>query len=110
MLNEAYCTGDVAVVSQERAALYYHVDDGLLLSAYQAGQQTQLCDKLMEEGADALESAGFVVPTSERQSHTQVDRILGFVLQRSPARFLPRGEKAAMLLLALKWIREPPWV
>lgn len=53
----------------------------------------------MESAADGLEAAGFVVP--DRRSDAEVDKIVGYVADRAPARLRLPGHKAALLASAL---------
>lgn len=46
----------------------------------------------MEAAADALEAAGFVVP--DRRSDAEVDKVVGYVADREPARLRRLGHKS----------------
>lgn len=87
MLNEAVEQGESTRLSYSQAAVYVHVDDTVCIGDSDRGPFHS--DSLLDAVVGALEQVGFAV--SQQQRDDEVNKILGYEVQRSPAMFrLPR--------------------
>ena len=92
VLDEQTFRGRSIVLTPTQKAVYVHVDDGLTLAAG-ASAPTE-SDALMNLLADALEGVGFSV--KQREPALEVERVLGYCVERAPAALtLPPGKEAA---------------
>ena len=97
VLNETVANGRQAEIVGQRVGLYVHVDDGVTMA-----QDAAAADTAMNLAADALEKKGFKV--TDRRCCGQVDKIVGYVPERSPARLRLPSRKAAVLREALMFM------
>lgn len=96
VVNEEAARGRRVTLRDGQRAFYLHVDDGIVLGERGCSVPRRV-DELM--AADGLESVGFVVP--DRRSDADVDKIVGYVVDRAPARLRLPERKAALLSKAL---------
>jgi len=96
--------GSAAVLNEGRSAFYFHVDDGVAVSAGSVDQTNPDSDQLVHEAAQALENIGFKVP-DQQMSH-QLLKLLGFTWESSPPRFMLDARKGHLLMETLLWITE----
>ena len=97
ILNEQAVRGHNTILRRDQQAAYLHVDDGLFFGDVTQSAST---DVTMDRCANALEATGFVV--KDRSRDGELDRMVGFQPQRSPARLLLPGPKAVLLVDALR--------
>ena len=86
--------------------LYLRVDDGIFLST--AADTTPACDQWMHACADALEGIGFDVP--DRRVGESLDKVVGYHFQAEPARLFLGAHKACILMEAMTWLVQAPWI
>ena len=93
ILNEDVVHGRHVWIDELQNALYLHVDDGVFLSLAHGAKLH--ADDLMQLTADGLETAGFKVP--DRQCNAELDKVIGYQLDRASARFsLPSTKKVLL--------------
>ena len=103
VFNETVVRGKRVKVEVGQAAAYVHVGDGILLTS-EKGQSEQL----MHLAADALEGLGFRV--SDGRGDQEVEKIVGYVAERRPARLRLPVRKARLLHDALIHLALKPTV
>ena len=87
--------------------MYLHVDDGIFMCE-RGPTDPQRCDTQMEASANSLEALGFLV--KDRTGDAQLEKAVGYAIQRSPARWQVPDKKAALLYESLMYVRSPKWV
>ena len=95
ILNEQEVRGFKTVVEAHQWAFYLHVDDGAFISC-----SDSTSDALMNYTADALENIGFQV--KDRTPAGDCLKIIGFEVERKPARLRLPARKAWLLRAAMK--------
>lgn len=104
-LNENFLTGELATISEAEAAIYIHVDDGIIL---RGGSDHVPTNTMLEEVANGLEQIGFGV--SERNQAPIRGKILGFEVDPTPGSIAISPIKACTLQSGLEWIAKRPFV
>ena len=84
---------------------YLHVDDTLVMGD---GSHAGITGKVMEELANGSESLGFLVP--ERLHDHQLEKVVGYSIDRRPAAFRLHLKKAAQLQDGLRRMVAAPMV
>ena len=103
-LNEEAVRGVGVCLTPSQSALYMHVDDGVVMTsgADGASEAGDRCNTIMEFAADALEDSGFVV--NDRTRWQDLNKIIGYEVENSPARLRAPINKAVMLRSALRFL------
>ena len=103
ILNEEVPRHRGVVINATQAAMYLHVDDGVVIdSGHVTAGGKPWCDTQMHRSADALESCGFRVDA--RSTCEELEKIVGYVPERCPARLRLGAPKAGQLYEALWWL------
>ena len=97
MLNECASRGQSVIVDKEQAATHIHVDDCLLFSASHA--KLVHADQLLDTVVEGLEQTGFSVSQQTRSS--DLTKVVGYEIERKPARLALPAKKMALLRSAL---------
>ena len=105
VLNEESVHGRYNSIVGKQLGIYYHVDDGVFLGE---GAEKPLVNETMHKCANGLEEVGFSV--SDRTEAHDVDKILGYSVQRRPARVFYPSEKGILLESALRHLVGLAWV
>ena len=92
-------------LSEHQGAAYVHVDDGLLLSKGSLDGSPPMCDQAMFGTAEFFEQLGLATP--DRLPDSEVCRIIGYEVVRSPAALTVPLDKMAWLHQALIDITGP---
>ena len=93
ILNELGVSGDVLKLTDHQGAAYVHADDGLFLSRGALEGSKPFCDQAMFEEAEFFEQLGLVTP--DRRPDSEVERIVGYEVVRSPAALTVPCDKLA---------------
>ena len=97
LLNEAAERGESCLLNEFQAAVYVHVDDTVCLGG--PTKTTFHSDKVLDKVVSGLEEVGFEVSQQSRDS--ELNKVLGYEVQRHPALFRLPGRKMALLREAL---------
>ena len=92
VLNEDVVLGRHVMLDPWQSAVYLHVDDTVCLSSTASHVPS---DDLMVAIADSMESGGFVVP--DRTPADKLEKVIGYKIMSSPARFRLPDEKWVLL-------------
>jgi hypothetical protein len=88
------------VVRKAQVATYLHVDDVIVLADRTCNNEVAWqSDVWMNTIADGMVDVGFVV--TDRRGDADVDKVIGYVPERDPARIVLPGRKAALLYNAM---------
>ena len=99
VLNEESVRGHAPTLLTRQLALYLHVDDGIVLSD---GTDSGRANSTMHELADSLEVAGFHV--DDRTESAELEKVVGYELERHPARIRFPLRKSVMLQDSLRYL------
>ena len=97
ILNECAARGSKVVVDEAKHAFYLHVDDGVFVAT-----QDEVANSMMHESATALEDIGFIV--SERTEASACLKVIGFEVERHPARLRVPVGKASLLVRSMLYL------
>ena len=102
-LNEDVERRRRTVLTSRQRAFYLHVDDGMtaapLPSPARPGSGPRSVEGLMRATADSCEQDGFVV--DDRRGPMELGKILGFEVERRPARIIVAKDRAVNLYEAM---------
>ena len=112
ILNEETARDSRVLLSAHQHAIYVHVDDGVCLAnrvnSNDLSNSEQPSDALMRKGAIALEQIGFWV--KDQMTDSKLEKIIGYQVERRPARFRFPADKSALLYNALMFVYHSWWV
>ena len=112
ILNETYVKGEGTKLGDTQAACYFHVDDDLFLTSSSPEAKSRNpsppCDELMTQGAEALESIGFVI--KDRQRDADFEKMVGYEIIKSPPTVQVPTAKGILLVESLLWLAAWPTV
>ena len=97
LLNEAAERGEACLIDDRQAAVYVHVDDTVCLGG--KTKSTFHSDSVLDAVVSGLEEVGFEV--SQQSRNSELNKVLGYEVQRCPALFRLPGKKMALLREAL---------
>lgn len=109
VLNEKSVKMKNTVLDEGDVGFYLHIDDGLVMTDGRDKIGSRgASDVLMHRAADDLVELGFKV--TDRREDNEVDKIVGYEIQRNPARLRLPGPKAAALYEAMLFLERRSWV
>ncbi len=97
--NEESARGRAPTLEDRQLSLYLHVDDAVILAD---GTTAGRADRVMHGIADGLQEAGFGV--DDRSEDHQLEKVVGYELQRRPAKIRLPGAKSVLLEDALLYL------
>ncbi|CAK0808808.1 unnamed protein product [Prorocentrum cordatum] len=109
VLNEKSARMQNTTLIKGDLGFYLHIDDGLMMSdgADFVGSE-RAADFFMHRAADELVNIGFKV--TDRRESWELDKIVGYEVQSSPARLRLPTRKAAVLYEAMLFLESRAWV
>ena len=88
------------VLGKSQSGIYIHVDDTAAITSHSSlAEARRLANSLMHESAEALVGAGFKV--TDRREAAPEQRIVGYIVEESPARLVAPALKALQIRGAL---------
>ena len=95
LLNEDVTFHRQVMLDQFQSAMYLHVDDLLCLSI--SSSLSVHADVILDSMTEALEGAGFTIPTDSQQRDDILEKIIGYTIWRDRGRFTVAINKWVLL-------------